>query len=279
MSTSRTACLAVAAMLLAIPATALVVRHDVDERALVDLARDFPSIATFYRADGPKDFIAMGTLIHPRWVLTAAHVAEALHAGDLAEVGGKSFEIDRVILSPGWQGFKRREDTRRDIALVRLKTPATRVAPARIYERSSEAGCAVTFVGRGSFGTGQTGPVSHGRVMRASTNRVEAAEGSVLRFRFDAPGDPGVTPLEGISGEGDSGGPAFCMRDGVTYLIGVSSSQDARPAGGHIGHYGVLEYYPRVSSFAEWIRTTIRLGGEQSDSQAGAVPAEQGPPR
>lgn len=248
---------AVAAALLAQGAQALVVRHDVDEREFVELARNFPATVTFHAAQDPGNFIAMGTLIHPRWILTAAHVAEELHEGDLAEVGGANIAIDRIVFSQAWQGFHRREDYQKDIALVRLKSAATRVGPARLNARGDEEGCVVTFVGRGSFGTGLTGPSSYGSVLRAATNRVEKAEGSGLQFRFDSPRDATVTALEGISGEGDSGGPAFCMRDGVTYLIGVSSSQDPRPAGRQVGHYGVLEFYARVSSFSGWIRATI----------------------
>lgn len=251
-------CIALAALLLAPCAHGLVVRHDVDEWTFIRLASRYPATVMFHPAGREDDLIAMGTLIHPRWILTAAHVAETLDVGDLAEVGREMIKIDAVVLSPGWQGFHRREDHQRDIALVRLAAPATRVGPARLYTRADEVGCEVTFVGRGSVGTGLTGPVHDTALMRAATNRVEKAEGSGLQFRFDAPGDAGITPLEGISGEGDSGGPAFCMRDGVTWLIGVSSSQDARPAGRQVGHYGVLEYYSRVSSFAEWIRSTIR---------------------
>jgi hypothetical protein len=254
------ACALVAAALLAPCAQALVVRHDVDDGTFIHLASDYPATATFHPADDEDALIAMGTLIHPRWILTAAHVGETLHAGDRAEVGRMNVEIDRVVLSPGWQGFHHREDHQRDIALVHLKSAVTRVGPARIYTGDDEVGCLVTFVGRGSVGTGLTGPLHDTRVLRAATNRVEKAEGSGLQFRFDAPGDAGVTLLEGISGEGDSGGPAYCMRDGVTWLIGVSSSQDARPAGRNIGHYGVLEYYSRVSVFTEWILTTIASG-------------------
>jgi len=76
--------------------------------------------------------------------------------------------------------------------------------------------------------------------------------------RIDEPGHAEVTDLEGISGPGDNGGPAYVERDGVLYVIGVSSAQDARPAGGKQGHYNVLELYVRVSHYAKWIEDTIR---------------------
>jgi hypothetical protein len=50
------------------------------------------------------------------------------------------------------------------------------------------------------------------RRLRAATNRVEKADGPFLQLRFDAPEDPNVTDLEGISRPGDSGGPAYIER-------------------------------------------------------------------
>ena len=74
-----------------------------------------------------------------------------------------------------------------------------------------------------------------------------------LTFEFTAP--PGGTPLEGISGPGDSGGPALIERDGKYLVAGVSSGN----SGGDGEHcrYGTTEYYARVSTSADWIRTTI----------------------
>lgn len=73
---------------------------------------------------------------------------------------------------------------------------------------------------------------------------------------FDAPGKPNVTDLEGISGSGYSGGSAYIKRDGILYVIGVSSGQDIRSSKSHKpGRYGVFEYHVRVSHFADWIRS------------------------
>jgi len=90
-------------------------------------------------------------------------------------------------------------------------------------------------------------------------------------FVSTLPGDAGVTALEGISGEADSGGPAYIELEGVLFTIGVSSHQDARPAGRKRGTYGVLEYYSRVSYFADWIREV--LAPESASESAPSIPA------
>jgi secreted trypsin-like serine protease len=240
------------------PADAIVMRHDRDEQTFINLASRFTATVTFRTSADRAVLAGMGTLIHPRWVLTAAHVADNLKAGDQVGLSGKTYEIEAVIKHPEWRGATSWENLRMDIALIRLRAAVADVVPAHIYTRSDEAGMSATFVGMGSYGTGITGPIAENSTMRAATNRVEKSDGSLLQFRFDSPDDVGTTPLEGICGEGDSGGPAFIERDGIVYLIGVSSAQDSRPADRKVGHYGVLEYYVRVSHFADWILATIR---------------------
>ncbi|NOT09981.1 MAG: trypsin-like serine protease [Gemmatimonadales bacterium] len=238
--------------LLAAPTSTIVRRHDRDDQAFLDLALRYPSTVTVRKARDRGEPGDAGTLIDPRWVLTAAHVAANLAPGDIAEVGGTSYRIEQVVRHPDWRS---NADLRSDIALLRLTEPVTGITPVSIYTGSDEVGMVVTFVGRGGTGTGLTGPVAEDGRLRAATNRVDRAEGSLLQFRFDAPGDSGVTDLEGISGPGDSGGPAYADRNGVRYVVGVSSGQDSRPANRKEGHYKVLEYYPRVSYFANWIRS------------------------
>lgn len=239
---------------LASPVRAIVTRHDRDDRAFLELARQYPSTAKLRPASRPNGPGDTGTLIAREWVLTAAHVAAGLKAGDVVEIAGATHAIAAIVRHPEWQT---NADIRVDIALVRLTEPVTATEPVRIYDRDDEAGMIATFVGRGGNGTGLTGPSAEDRQLRAATNRVERADGSLLQFRFDAPGDPGVTDLEGISGPGDSGGPAYVDLAGVRYVIGVSSGQDSRPAGRKVGHYAVLEYYPRVSHFRAWIAETM----------------------
>ena len=85
----------------------------------------------------------------------------------------------------------------------------------------------MTFVGRGDTGTGLTGPTTKDHKLRAATNRVERIDGDMLVFRFDAPTEEGVTPFEGISGPGDSGGPALIETVEGLRLAGLSVAQDS----------------------------------------------------
>jgi hypothetical protein len=236
------------------PTRAIVMRHDRDEPLFLELATKFPATVTVRRADGRNGLGDQGTLIAPQWVLTAAHVAAELGAGDFAEVGGTTYRIDSAIRHPEWRS---NADIKVDIALLKLTEDVAGVAPAALYTATDELGMVLTFVGRGGNATGLTGPVAEHRHLRAATNRVETVEASLLRFRFDAPGEPGITELEGVSGPGDSGGPAFLERDGHFYCVGVISAQDSRPADRQQGRYKVLEYYPRVSHFAAWLRQTM----------------------
>lgn len=240
------------------PAQAIVIRHDGDDRQYIELAKKFPATVVFHFKDSVNGMDGMGTLIDARWVLTAGHIVADLSPGDFAEVGGSRYEIEELVQHPLWHGIESWDDVQHDIALVRLRTAVRGIEHARLYTKSDEAGLTLTFVGAGRFGNGLTGPTVDDQTMRAATNRVLRVEGTQLVYRFDAPGDPDVTPLEGISGDGDSGGPAYLESNGKIYVVGVGSAQDSRPVDRKLGHYGVLELYPRVSAFAPWIRRVLR---------------------
>ena len=231
----------------ATPAQAIITRHDVDDAKYLQDDRSYQAVFDVFDQRG-----GVATLIAPRWALTVAHVGQDIPQGHQVTIAGQSFVVGRTILHPNW------ETKMLEMALLELDKPVQGVDPIPPYEEGDEQGRIVTFVGRGDTGTGLTGPVTRDHRLRAATNRAERVEGDMLVFRFDAPGDENVTPLEGISGPGDSGGPALIGTAEGIRIAGLSVASSGRPK----GRYGIWEFYSRVSPELTWIRDTIMATGD-----------------
>lgn len=228
-------------------------RHDVSDQAYIDFASELPVTAAVVRYNSTD---VAGTLIAHDWILSAAHVAETIEPRQkLVTHAGDSIEVEKVILHPGWIENGRPED----IALIQLGSPVANVAPVELYSARDEVGKEVVIVGNGDFGTGLSGPVGNDGQLRAATNRIDDATDDYLTWIFDAPGSASerATRLEGVSGPGDSSGPAFVQIGNTYRLVGVSSGQSTRAAGGQEGRYGVTEYYSRVSTYRAWIESIV----------------------
>lgn len=236
-------------------AAGIIIRDDRDDaRYLAFYAEgDFRAVGTI--GDG------MGSLIDRHWVITAAHVVMEVSPFDpYVVIAGKRYGIERVIMHPGWRSVEEMSAMNEvvDLALIRLRVPVVDVDPVLLYEGDGEVGREIIFVGKGRTGTGLTGPAIRDGKWRAATNTIEQASENWLEFKFSEP--PNATELEGISGPGDSGGPALIERDGRLAILGVSSYND----GGGTGfcRYGSTEYYARISTTREWIGRTMADYGE-----------------
>ncbi|WP_395613022.1 S1 family peptidase [Allosphingosinicella sp.] len=247
-----------ALILLALPASApaIVIRHDVpDSRYRVDEA-GFPFLFALYRTRaGHRDCIA--TLIAPQWAITAAHCTEdqpfvrALAAPTPAyrvEIGGRDAFIDRVVRYPSPEGAPRV-----DIALLHFSAPVTHVSPIAVYPDDDELGRVVLLPGWGGFGNGAEGLKAPDGLFRIAENRIDAVHDGRLFWAFDDPRSAlgRALPLEGISGPGDSGGPALIMTGHGWAIAGVSFGQ--RTFGRAEGVYGNEEVYVRLFDRFGWI--------------------------
>ncbi len=223
-------------------------RHDQPDSLYLALGRGYPALAHI-NLPTPKGFAdGEGTLIAPRWALTAAHVGAEVKRGHRITVAGADYPVDSIALHPDWS-----DGGPHDLALLRLARPVEGVRPARLYREAAEHDRVIVLLGYGDTGDGLTGPQGNDRQVRGATNRVDEATDLWLKFAFDAPGSSRATPLEGVSGPGDSGGPAFLQDVEGPVLAGVSSGQSSRATGGRPGRYGVVEYYVRVSRYVGWI--------------------------
>jgi hypothetical protein len=229
----------------ATPAFAIIGRHDVPADAYLADPEGFSNVG-----------LLMGqvesTLVAPRWAVTAAHTIEreSPFLDWRVELRGRRFDIEKVILHP--RRVRESVDSDFDLALLKLTEGAQGVTPAPLYDASDEVGREAILIGRGATGTGDRPAEAQrdGRLRRA-TNIVEAAFEHSLIFTFDTP--PAGSALEGISGDGDSGGPAFINKDDQLRLAGVGSFNSTEHGG-----YGSVEGYARVSSHVEWLRSVMR---------------------
>ena len=189
-------------------APAIVIRHDRDDAPYRELGTKYPAVGRVL----PNGLSSV--LIAPRWVLTAAHVGEALMPFDLrVRFKGSDYPVEKIILHPDWG--KSDEAPGRDVALLKLARPVTDVEPAMLYDRKDEVGKLITFAGWGMTGNGLTGPGEMDGALRGAHNRAVRVDDTTVYFTFDAP--PKGEDLEGISGPGDSGGPALLEEGGRLY--------------------------------------------------------------
>ncbi|PCK32716.1 trypsin-like serine protease [Pseudoalteromonas piscicida] len=222
----------------------IVIRHDVDDAKYKVSSNVLPQLATFY-IDGGH-----GTLIDSKWVLTVAHATFCLQPNSTILINNTPTLIEQVFVHSGYIPGQSH-----DIALIKLKQAVSDVKPFKINRETDELDKVLWFIGIGGTGNGITGQtidnLANRGQMRRAENTVILAQGPLIKFSFDR-GDKAL-PLEGVSGGGDSGGPAYQHKDGQGIVVGVSS----RVAGGRIGRYGVTEVYSRVSYFADWIDNII----------------------
>lgn len=226
------------------PCDAVIIQHNKSDADALKLGLRFAAAGTVIPDGGC-------TLIHPRWVATAAHVAHMLKTGKhKVRIADQEYGIDLIVVHPDGQPMPNRPPEV-DLALMRLaKEVDEAVKPVLLYRKTDEENKTVIVVGSGDVGDGLSRPKRSDGKRRAATNVVERVDENRIFIDFDEP--PAGTKLEGVGGPGDSGGPLFLEVDDQTYLVGVSSGSIGRE-----GRYGLTDVYTRVSTWAKWIDETI----------------------
>lgn len=238
------------AVFAALPAHSILIRADRDDEEYLELAGRYTSSVLLNAPAGE------GVLIAPRWVLTAAHMAQALK--DLKtmpklEFAGRSYDIQSVHIHPDWK-----KGGQSDIALLLLSKPVTGVEPTALYRGSDEGGKGVVIVGHGHTGKiGQKPPPKDrwDKRRRAAINTVDRVSPRTLGLRIKAPDE--ASDLQGAAGPGDGGGPAYIETADGLFVAGIGYASDDTNADGIVGSTGDWDIYARVSAFVAWIEAQM----------------------
>lgn len=275
---------ALALLVVASGAGAVVIRDDVDDAKYRVAASTFSALA-----DLPTE--GHGVLIAPQWVVTAAHAVAWQPHMKVLVVNGSPRAVERLVLHPGYKKLPQEMiDTAMksgdassameflassdDVALVKLTFPISDVAPAKIYQ-GSLLGKVVQIIGKGATGTGVSGhdPSGPNRTdLRHAFNTVSAAEGRWLSYVFDK--QPAALPLEGMAGNGDSGGPLLVAIGSQLQVAGLTSWKrvDGNPAAFRPGKYGQTNYGVHLSYYTEWIEATMASASTSKKHRSAAAP-------
>ncbi len=248
-----------------------IIRHDTDIEKYRTLGRqqDFACVGRYSTTENNEDY-AVGVLISPQWVLTAAHFVEV---SSVWLFGENYYRSKRIIKHPNlaslptgrkaqWDGW--------DLALIELDRPVTNVEPAIRYRKRTELGAIITKIGYGYVGDGLSGMNSPEVQERLGGNNVIDSIGGlvngldlgedVLLCDFDGPdidesnqfGSSIPLELEIGGSKGDSGGGVFIEQNGAFQLVGIVSGGLNREL-----KYGSMLAFARVSSANLWIDSVL----------------------
>ncbi len=228
-------------------------------RPIIDGTPDYDHPATVALTQNTSgNYFCSGTLIADNVVLTAAHCTESFSPSQIYIFFGNSVyesgtyrSVSDIKIHPNWNSYS----LDGDISLVFLSSSApagydpVAPLPASMGLSSADVGETLVFSGFGQTETGSSGVKlkASGTIGNVCTTSNDCSMGS---YEVKS-GAIGYYQQTGGPCFGDSGGPAYIMRNGQEYVGGVTSYGDQNCA-----YYGVST---SASYYADWIESYVNV--------------------